>query len=469
MRKWIVRAVALIIALILLAGLIMPAMAAEETAQTTAADTENFIAIHTVEELQAMGNNPTGSYILAEDLDMTGVEWKPVDFEGIFDGNGHAILNLNLTQLGDTTGEVLDGNRKAYEASFTGLFGTLKIAQVRNLRLINVRSVFETDVPCFMGGIAGYSMESQIENCGVSGVLELRAYNQIFGLGGVVGYGSGAVRNCTVKVSLICVDTDSTTKDEQFLGGVYSTGFMDVEHCAINIEGFVSEHGYAHNGGITGMYMQNPLGLGKIGSISYNTVSGRIKFFEDNRDRRAYCDAYAGEVLANRYVLLDNRRDFVRDEVRKYDQEIRPCMCETPDIREYTVYSNCAKKSYGHSNWECWNCGYEENYDYMMLTHTVTNWELVEAPTLEKEGLSVGTCDICGIERTQVEPMLVPETEPETEPTVAEDPVPTASSEEMETIQAKLRIFLVILIVAMALLLGIAGYLVFALVRSGRK
>ena len=45
MVKWIVRAVALFIALVLLAGLIVPALAAEVTAPTAAVVSENFIPL----------------------------------------------------------------------------------------------------------------------------------------------------------------------------------------------------------------------------------------------------------------------------------------------------------------------------------------------------------------------------------------------------------------------------------------
>ena len=40
--------------------------------------------------------------ILMADLDMTGIPWKALDLNGgSFDGNGHAILNLTLAEMGD--------------------------------------------------------------------------------------------------------------------------------------------------------------------------------------------------------------------------------------------------------------------------------------------------------------------------------------------------------------------------------
>ena len=52
---------------------------------------EAAVPIYTVEDLLAVGENPSGSYILMADLDLQGVEWPCPDFSGSFDGNGHAI------------------------------------------------------------------------------------------------------------------------------------------------------------------------------------------------------------------------------------------------------------------------------------------------------------------------------------------------------------------------------------------
>ena len=119
---------------------------------------EDTIRIHTVEDLLAMVSNPSGNYILMEDLDMTGVVWTPVDLVGgSFDGNGHAILNLTVNTPGSTTDISYDGNRKEYDTCFAGFFGVLRDSQVKNLRLINIRAEVEADVPCFLGSIAGAS------------------------------------------------------------------------------------------------------------------------------------------------------------------------------------------------------------------------------------------------------------------------------------------------------------------------
>ncbi len=78
--------------------------------------------IHTVEELLAIQNNPQGSYVLMNDLDLAGIVWPGIDFSDSFDGNGHALLNLGLSQPGAQTATTYDGNLKTYDTYFAGFF-----------------------------------------------------------------------------------------------------------------------------------------------------------------------------------------------------------------------------------------------------------------------------------------------------------------------------------------------------------
>jgi len=458
MKKWAARILILFLCAVMVLGIVLPALATELDSEVTGNQDNRFQRIRTVEDLMAIAEDPDGSYLLVEDLDMTGVEWKPLDFSGIFDGAGHAILNLNLTQAGDTRAEAYDGNRKAYDATYAGLFGTLNNAKVINLNLLNVRGVVETDEPCFMGGLTGYMYESTIAECTVTGNMELRAHNQIFGIGGVAGFGSGWIESCNVDVILTCTDTDAATKDEQFLGGVYSTGFIDVVDTVVNVNGFASEHGYAHNGGIVGMYLQHPLGTGRTGWIVRNTVSGKITFFEANTDRRAYCAPFAGEVLVGSHNMYENMQRFTRDERWTYDQELRPCMCENPVYTETVVEPGC--ESFGYTIYECPTCGFTDRNHYTLYQHTVTQWEVLEPSTLKTEGTSEGECDLCGETVQRKDPVLeVPETE-ETKP-----PKPTETIPPEPVVEEKPGMLFPALALATA---GVAVFAIF-LARKMRK
>jgi hypothetical protein len=258
------------------------------------------------------------------DLDLAGVEWPCPDFSGTFDGNGHALLNLELTQPGATTATTIDGNQKKYDTCLVGFFGSMQGAEVKNLQLLNVRALIDIDKPCFLGGLAAHSMDSKVTGCTVTGTLELRAFDRMFGVGGLIGYGSGTVEDCLIDVTLICTDTDPNTRDEQFMGGALAAGFPDLVKCNIRIDGYASEHGYAHNGGLIGLYMIYPKGYQYEGTFDTNNVTGKITFFEDNEDRRAYCKPFVGELMNRIIHERNNTHSFESKEVFTYDTDLMP-------------------------------------------------------------------------------------------------------------------------------------------------
>ena len=61
----------------------------------------NETKIYTAEDMQKLIEDPSGDYILMNDIDMKGIEWKSVDFTGNFDGNNHALLNLTVRSASD--------------------------------------------------------------------------------------------------------------------------------------------------------------------------------------------------------------------------------------------------------------------------------------------------------------------------------------------------------------------------------
>ena len=78
--------------------------------------------ISSAEDLKAISQDPSGKYCLSKDIDLQGVEWTPISFNGILDGNGHEIRNLTLTAPGNNVRDTYDGNMKSYSTSLAGLF-----------------------------------------------------------------------------------------------------------------------------------------------------------------------------------------------------------------------------------------------------------------------------------------------------------------------------------------------------------
>ena len=280
--------------------------------------------ISTSEDLISIKDAPQGKYILAKDINLEGVEWVPFSFNGILEGNGHKISNLKITSTGSSERTTYDGNMKEYNTSFAGLFDVMEDAKVRNLTLSGVDIDVSSDVPCFIGSVAGYMGNSKILNCSVTGTLKLLAHDRMFGVGGVIGYGYGRIENIDAGITLICIDTDRDTKDEQFMGGVCAAGYPDMVGCKIDIDGYDSDHGYVHNGGLVGLFQFYPKGTEHDAEIGGNHVTGKITFFEDNDDRRAYCDAYIGERMERIEYWWSNSDDFTSNEVFEYDVDLLP-------------------------------------------------------------------------------------------------------------------------------------------------
>lgn len=443
-------------------------MAAPASAETEPTAEQEPVEIRTVEQLQNIAEDPAGSYVLMEDLDLTGVDWEPIDFSGSLDGNGHAILNLELARPGSSVADTYDGNLKVYSSEFVGLFGKLRGARVTNLKLLGVSALVDTDESCFVGALAGFSSGSTITGCTVSGTLELRAHKKMFGIGGLVGYGGGYVRDCDVDVTLICTDTDKTTRDEQFLGGILGMGFMDIEECTVTIDGYISDYGYVHSGGLIGMLLRYPIGDWTC-RIAGNYVNGKITFFECNWDRRAYCDPFVGEYMTSYRTVEDNTSDFTADERFEYDVELRPEMCQTPEYQQTAVDGTCY--DYGYTSHVCQNCGYTYRDGYTGLLHKPETWTVTREATTEQEGLKTGYC-ACGLEVAQdTIPKLEPEpTQPPTEATAEPETLApeTQPTEPAPTVSEGGTVLVVLCIAALVAGAVIAVILVSKGSRSGR-
>lgn len=157
-----------------------------------------------------------GVWMLYNDIDMTGVEWTPINnFHGTFDGNGKTISNLTV------------------KGTNSGLFGTnenngdgFKIPTIKNLNVtgatvegsyagvvigrmaaVNIESVNVTESTVnggsFVGGIIGHGYGPggvKMTNCNVT-ACTISGSDNVGGLGGYVAYGT--VTGCAVVNSTV--------------------------------------------------------------------------------------------------------------------------------------------------------------------------------------------------------------------------------------------------------------------------
>lgn len=208
---------------------------------------DGYTPIRTIEDLYGINNDLSGKYILMNDIDMTedtapggdwdinGTGWEPIGaaeeeaFNGIFDGNGCAIIGMNI-----------HGELQYYSV---GLF-SINDGEIKNLKLIdvnfNITSV-ESDwaSSCSaVGAICGgngfenrtYSY-GEITSCFVSGEINVNDMGYSGGyVGGLVGYSTS---DMCYNIITDCYNlADINTKDEDiYIGGICGYNDTEIVNC----------------------------------------------------------------------------------------------------------------------------------------------------------------------------------------------------------------------------------------------
>lgn len=139
-------------------------------------------------------------FVLANDVDMSGVEWTPINFAATFDGAGHKIKNLTISSASGDLG------------FFLTLTGTAKNLKFEN---VNVETTSEANVSvgvlAAIVGNNGRVQKVEILSGKVKGVMA--------NVGGVVGTmnGTGVIEGCK---NYAAVSTSGATADYGTAGGV---------------------------------------------------------------------------------------------------------------------------------------------------------------------------------------------------------------------------------------------------------
>lgn len=356
----------------------------------------DIVEISTPEGLAAIANDPHGKYALAADIDMKGVAWTPLAFYGELDGGGHTIYNLSVTRPGDARAVTVDGNAKQYDTVFAGLFSVVRDATIKDLNLLNVSVNISTDENCFAAGLAGFAEDTAITGCSVKGRVYLYQTYHMCGVAGVVGFGRGVISGCNADVELVFVDGDLKIKCEEFMGAILACGYSDIENCAVKLDGYASVQGYCHNGGIVGMYyVYDRADKTRKGYVRGCSVDASIAFYENNRDRRAYCKPYVGETL-NHYVSVTKNTTvhFHNGETKNYSQYLLPEKDSDPVYTPVVTAPTCTE--FGYTTYTCGKCGYSYTDDYVAPAHTPGEWATVKEPTFTEPGLERRACAVCG-------------------------------------------------------------------------
>lgn len=208
---------------------------------------ENPYIIETAEQLAYLaqtvnnGNGFRGKYIeLIQDIDLADKEWVPIGvtraFYGVFEGNGHSIGNLRISQK----------NTSSAEDIYHGVFGC-NYGMIYDLNINSAEIVTSATVLMTAGLLAGYN-EGTISGCDVSGSINSKNYNT---LGGLCGENRGSIIGSSVIVT-ITVDTSSTECYE--IGGLVGSNYGTINSCKSSGSIATNRCGFVNAGGLVGYY-----------------------------------------------------------------------------------------------------------------------------------------------------------------------------------------------------------------------
>ncbi len=195
----------------------------------TPAQVNGVYQIGTAEELAGMADYSANSYVLTADIDLSGREWTSVkDFRGTFDGQGHTITGLTITQ--EASGE---------DSAYYGLFGKCRGGvTVKNVVLadVNIGITRNNKTNFYVGAVMGFIVPSTsltgnvtIDNCSVvSGTISMnstRASGAANGaVGGIVGGSTGVGTTSDIKIINCYNGADITVTENGTTAPIYVGG-----------------------------------------------------------------------------------------------------------------------------------------------------------------------------------------------------------------------------------------------------
>jgi len=244
--------------------------------ETVTVDTENFIEVATASELATIELDK--SYILTADIDISDLEWTPIGtylepYLGIFDGDGHTISGLTITET---------------DADAIGLFGFMR-GEVWNLNLTNISIDITTSFLTYVGGIAGFTFGNIIDSS-VTGDIHVKNYASNTYVGLLTGYAQAQI-------------VETTTIDDfepGLLQGNEVSGTLNIEAGEI-----------AYIGGLAGKTYNT--------SANNNTAIVTIDVISDGTDLPVYIGGFIGHnyggILYNYQSEVDDINIYIEDNI----------------------------------------------------------------------------------------------------------------------------------------------------------
>lgn len=245
---------------------------------------DGYSTIATAEDLRSIKEQPSGQYILINDVNLKGAEWSPISaFSGILDGYGYKIYNFMLTSVAENVGFVVNNT------------GTIKNLELSTMT-VSIASTGNINV-----GVLCVSNSGTIDNCTVKIEEGEFVHNsKMFNNCGTwtvkvsplvaINTANGIVRNCHTEANVTFAHSadqgtpyigdpryynETTETTNLFLGSTVADNFGQIKNCSSNSSIQISTYIVGHSsscynlfGGNTGWRVCNENVIAAIGDIA---------------------------------------------------------------------------------------------------------------------------------------------------------------------------------------------------------
>lgn len=229
-------------------------------------DVRGTTHIYTEEDLRKIGENLAGHYVLEADISLSGGWDVPLGtFSGTFDGNGHTISGLSVSQS---------------DSGHYGLFATLS-GVVTDLTLSGAAISANGGEWIAAGILAGELSGAYIQNCTVSGTVSAQGAPTLYA-GGLAGTTNNGNDSCNIErcSSTVTITADAAASTNYaFAGGLVADDAAGVSDCTVEAGITLTQSGSNPNltaevYGVSGAASSPCTNCTVSGELTMNTIDG---------------------------------------------------------------------------------------------------------------------------------------------------------------------------------------------------
>ncbi len=218
MKNKIKRLTAVLLAALMIFGAGQIGLDLSAAAAYTNVIPDEFTPIYNLRDLEAIGDNLSGKYILMNNINMSGYNWTAIagDFTGILDGNCCTVSNFNLASSSYSCAGLFENNS-----------GVIKDLNISNC---HVDFLFGSADECYIGIIAA-SNSGDITNCSVQSDVQITqeetmtpntpdGESHVY-IGMIAGYNDGNIAWCSSSGTLdVLAQITGSNSGESFSAGI---------------------------------------------------------------------------------------------------------------------------------------------------------------------------------------------------------------------------------------------------------